>query len=84
MACNAAIAARYPELVEDILATGHEIIAHSTDMNGTIASGLPRDAEAALIGEALDTLERVTGTRPLSRSSIRPDFRRRSLARLAD
>ena len=70
VACNAAIAARYPELVEDILGGGHEIIAHSTDMNGTIASGLPRDAEAALIGEALDTLERVTGTRPRGWHSI--------------
>ncbi len=70
VACNAAIAARYPELVEDILAGGHEIIAHSTDMNGTIASGLPRDAEAALIGKSLDTLERVTGKRPRGWHSI--------------
>ncbi|MEP3759842.1 MAG: polysaccharide deacetylase family protein, partial [Marinomonas sp.] len=33
-AANAAIAERYPELIEAIQAEGHEIIAHSTDMNG--------------------------------------------------
>ncbi|MEW4469073.1 polysaccharide deacetylase, partial [Parasphingorhabdus sp. JC815] len=40
VAANSMIAERYPELIADITAGGHEIIAHSTDMNGTIASGL--------------------------------------------
>jgi allantoinase len=62
-ATNAAIADRYPELVRDIVAAGHEIIAHSTDMNGTIASGLPIEEEWALISGSLASLEAATGKR---------------------
>ncbi|WP_299322219.1 polysaccharide deacetylase family protein [Parasphingopyxis sp.] len=70
VATNSAIAERYPEIVEAIIAAGHEIIAHSTDMNGTIASGLPEDDERALIAQSLDTLERVSGSRPRGWLSI--------------
>lgn len=70
IAMNSAIAERHPRIVEDVKAAGHEIIAHSTDMNGTIASGLPIDEERMLIGTALDTLERATGTRPAGWLSI--------------
>lgn len=70
VATNAAIAARYPSIVRDIVAAGHEIVAHSTDMNGTIASGLPQADEAALIATSLDTLERISGTRPTGWLSI--------------
>ncbi|RVT90993.1 polysaccharide deacetylase family protein [Sphingomonas crocodyli] len=69
-AVNAAIAERYPELVADIVAGGHEIVAHSTDMNGTIATGLPEEEERALIAASLDTLEKVVGTRPRGWMSI--------------
>ena len=70
IAMNSAIAERHPRIVEDVMAAGHEIIAHSTDMNGTIASGLAIDAERVLIRTALDTLERATGTRPAGWLSI--------------
>lgn len=70
IATNAAIAERYPQIIADIVAAGHEIIAHSTDMNGTIASTLPIDDERALITQSLDTLERVSGTRPRGWLSI--------------
>lgn len=70
IATNAAIAERYPQIIADIVADGHEIIAHSTDMNGTIASGLPEDEERALIANSLDTLTRVAGTRPTGWLSI--------------
>jgi allantoinase len=70
VATNAAIAERYPSIVRDIVAAGHEIVAHSTDMNGTIASGLPQADEAALIATSLDTLERIAGTRPTGWLSI--------------
>lgn len=63
-ATNAAVAERYPALLEAILAGGHEIVAHSTDMNGTIATGLPEADERSLIRGALDRLEAATGTRP--------------------
>ena len=64
IAVNSRIAERYPQIIADIISAGHEIIAHSTDMNGTIATGLPIEAERVLISESLDTLERVSGTRP--------------------
>lgn len=70
VAVNAAIAQRYPQIVADILAAGHEIVAHSTDMNGTIASGLPEDEERALIAASLDALEQASGTRPRGWMSI--------------
>lgn len=64
VATNAAIAERYPSIIADIMAAGHEIVAHSTDMNGTIASGLAENDERALITRSLDTLEQVSGRRP--------------------
>jgi allantoinase len=69
-ATNAAIATRYPELVTDIVAAGHEIVAHSTDMNGTIATGLAEPEEHALIAQSLHTLEAATGIRPQGWLSI--------------
>ncbi|NLA35818.1 MAG: polysaccharide deacetylase family protein [Actinobacteria bacterium] len=70
IAANSAIAERYPSIIADIVAAGHEIVAHSTDMNGTIASGLDEADERALIATSLDTLERVSGTRPSGWMSI--------------
>jgi len=70
VATNSTIAERYPAVLADIVAAGHEIVAHSTDMNGTIASGLPIDEERALIATALGTLERVSGKRPAGWLSI--------------
>jgi peptidoglycan/xylan/chitin deacetylase (PgdA/CDA1 family) len=69
-ATNAAVARRHPELIRDITAAGHEIIAHSTDMNGTIASGLDVEAETALITESLAVLGDVAGRRPRGWLSI--------------
>jgi allantoinase len=70
VAANGAIAERYPQLIRDIVSAGHEIIAHSTDMNGTIATGLARDEERALIGRSLDALEAASGARPRGWLSI--------------
>ncbi|MDJ0977614.1 MAG: polysaccharide deacetylase family protein [Erythrobacter sp.] len=69
-ATNAAIAERYPELIEAVLAEGHEIIAHSTDMNGTITSDLPLDEERALIADSLTRLEAASGVKPSGWLSI--------------
>ena len=69
-AVNAAVAERYPELVAAVQAGGHEIIAHSTDMNGTIDSSLGEEAERALIGDALARLEATTGSKPKGWLSI--------------
>jgi len=62
-ATNAAVAERCPELVQTLVKAGHELVAHSTDMNGTFASGLPEEDERALIRAALNRLEAATGTR---------------------
>jgi hypothetical protein len=70
IAANSAIAERYPSLIADIVSAGHEIVAHSTDMNGTIATGLDEAEERALIHRSLDTLERVAGKRPRGWHSI--------------
>lgn len=69
-ATNAAIAERYPALLRDIVSAGHDVIAHSTDMNGTIASTLPEEEERALIARSLDSLAQVTGKRPRGWLSI--------------
>lgn len=68
-ATNAAVAERYPELLTAVLDGGHEVIAHSTDMNGTIDSSLSAAEEAALIGDALARL-RACGTEPKGWLSI--------------
>ncbi len=70
IAMNSAIAERYAPLVRDIVAAGHEIVAHATDMNATIATGVPVAEERAMIAASLDTLETVTGTRPKGWLSI--------------
>ena len=69
-ATNAAVAERYPELIAAVQAGGHEIIAHSTDMNGTIDSSLGEEAERALIGNAMARIEAATGVRPKGWLSI--------------
>lgn len=70
VAVNSAIAERHPAIVRDIVAAGHEIVAHSTDMNGMIVGGMPADEEYALISASLDTLEKVAGARPRGWHSI--------------
>lgn len=70
VAANSAIAERYPSIIADILSAGHEIIAHSTDMNGTIASTLPEEEERALITAARDTLAQTMGKAPRGWQSI--------------
>lgn len=70
VAMNSAIATRYPEILADVIAEGHEIVAHATDMNATIASGMDASRHAAIIAESLATLEQATGTRPRGWLSI--------------
>ena len=69
-AMNSAWAERFPDLARQIVAAGHEIIAHSTDMNGTIATGLPEADERDLIAASLSGLHTITGARPTGWLSI--------------
>jgi peptidoglycan/xylan/chitin deacetylase (PgdA/CDA1 family) len=70
VAANSAIATRYPQIIRDIVDAGHEIIAHSTDMNGTIASTLPIDQERELIARSIGELAHVSGVAPRGWHSI--------------
>ena len=69
-AMNSAWAERFPAQTAAIVAGGHEIVAHSTDMNGTIDATLAEADERALIAAALNGLEAATGTRPVGWLSI--------------
>jgi peptidoglycan/xylan/chitin deacetylase (PgdA/CDA1 family) len=69
-AVNAAIAERYPELVDAIQQGGHEILAHSADMNGTIDSSLSKGAERQLIQNSLERLEKAGIAKPAGWLSI--------------
>lgn len=70
VAMNAAIAERYPEIVADVIAEGNEIVAHATDMNATIASGMDAARHQAIIADSLSALEKASGTRPQGWLSI--------------
>jgi allantoinase len=70
IAANSAIVERYPALARDIVAAGHEIVAHATDMNATIATGVPEQEERAMIAASLNGIEKATGTRPTGWLSI--------------
>jgi allantoinase len=70
IAVNAAIAERYPSIITDILAAGHEIVAHATDMDATIDSTVPENEERAMIVAARDGLATVMGGAPRGWLSI--------------
>ncbi len=83
-ATNAAIAQQYPQLIEAVLADGHEIIAHSTDMNGTITSDLTEAEERTLIADSLTRLEAAAGVKPRGWLSIARSQSWRTLDLLAE
>jgi allantoinase len=60
-AVNAAVAARYPQLIADVCGDGHEIMAHGVDMGQLHHGGLDDASEAALVDESLATLRGVSG-----------------------
>jgi len=60
---NAAIAERYPMVLEAVLEGGHEIIGHARTMNDVQYGGMDPHQEAELIGGTLESLERLSGRR---------------------
>lgn len=82
-ATNAAVVERYPELLAAIVDARHEVIAHSTDMNGTIDSTLSETEERALIGDALARLK-ACGVEPKGWLSIARSQSWRTLDLLKD
>lgn len=63
VAVNAAVAVRYPALVQECTRRGWEIIANGLDMDHLHHAGLAEDQEAALIRQTLDILRTSTGQR---------------------
>ena len=64
VALNSSAAERYPQLVGECAARGYEFVGHGSHATRMLTSRMREEDERAYIGEALDTLERVTGTRP--------------------
>ena len=69
MVCGV-MAERYPSLVRDVAAAGHEIVAHSYAMD-VIPVYLDEAAERVNIRRTTALLERATGVRPVGWSSPR-------------
>lgn len=60
-AVNAAVAVRYPHLLQACVRRGWEIVAHGLDMDHLHHGGLAADEERRWIGRALDILRRASG-----------------------
>ncbi|MBK8056230.1 MAG: polysaccharide deacetylase family protein [Saprospiraceae bacterium] len=60
-AVNSEVAARYPNLIEEILKNGHEIIAHGVDMDELHYGGMDNAHEAYLVEKSMDTLRKISG-----------------------
>lgn len=82
-ATNAAVAERYGELLTAVIEGGHEVVAHSTDMNGTIDSSLSETEERALIEDTLRRMK-VCGVAPKGWLSIARSQSWRTLDLLRD
>lgn len=61
VAMNAAVAVRYPALLQACVARGWEIIGNGLDMDHLHHAGLPVDEERALITRSLDLLREASG-----------------------
>ncbi|HTO50706.1 MAG TPA: polysaccharide deacetylase family protein [Burkholderiales bacterium] len=63
VAVNAAVAVRYPALVNECTARGWEIIGHGLDMDHLHHGGLALAEEKALVAKSLAALSEVSGQR---------------------
>lgn len=61
VAVNAAVAVRYPSLVQACVARGWEIVANGLDMDHLHHGGLAEDQERALIAQSLRILREAAG-----------------------
>ena len=60
VAVNAAVAVRYPSLLDECTRRGWEVIANGLDMDHLHHAGLDRGAEKGLIDQTLDILRRAS------------------------
>jgi peptidoglycan/xylan/chitin deacetylase (PgdA/CDA1 family) len=61
VAVNAAVAMRYPSLVNACVSRGWEVIGNGLDMDHLHYEGLPKDEEKKLVEDSLAILRRVSG-----------------------
>ncbi len=61
VAVNAAVAARYPSLVQACTQRGWEVVGHGLDMDHLHHGALPVEEEKALIAKSLDLLRKASG-----------------------
>jgi peptidoglycan/xylan/chitin deacetylase (PgdA/CDA1 family) len=59
-AVNSQVAERYPGLISDIIADGHEIIAHGINMDTLHYGGLDEKTEATQINTCINTIEAIS------------------------
>ena len=64
VAANAGACAKYPYLVDQFRARGYEFAAHGAFATRILSSQMSEAEERAAIADSLDTIERLTGTRP--------------------
>ena len=84
LAVNTAALDHCPNLVEEALRRGWEVVAHGVAADAMVTSAMSEDQEGALIAQCLDRLQAVTGRRP--KGWIAQDFSEstRSLGLLAE
>ena len=80
---NGVLAEKWPTLIREMSATGHELVAHSYGMD-VIPVYLDEAAERANIQRTTSLIEREAGTRPIGWISPRATNSPRSLRLLAD
>ncbi len=61
VAINAAVAVRYPSLMDAVLERGWEILGHGLDMDHLHHGGLAEEDERRLIAQSLDVLQKAAG-----------------------
>ena len=65
VAVDALTAIHYPWLMRHILERNCEIVGHGISASRLVTSKMDRDVEAEVIASSLDTLEEVSGARPI-------------------
>lgn len=58
---NAALAQKYPALLDEIVTAGHEVVAHGIDMDTLHYGGMDADTEKKQVNECLQVLRTMSG-----------------------
>lgn len=60
-AFNSEVAVRYPSLLNDVVQSGHEIVAHGVDMDTLHYGGMDHQKEVELVTNSINILENMSG-----------------------